>query len=73
MCRAEVPSCEATVVALTAKQKTALMLERAGCSHARIAEKMGLKHKESATQLLTRARAAKKAFQRAVVDFISNP
>jgi hypothetical protein len=62
-----------TPVALTGKQKVALMLEKAGYSHAVIAEKLGLKHRQSATELLARARAAEKAWKAAIVDFIGNP
>lgn len=68
------PSCETgtpTVVALTGKQKVALMLAKAGYSHAEIAERLGLAQRVSATKLIKRARAAEKAFKAAVVDFIS--
>lgn len=69
-----VTSCETSppsVVALTGKQKVALMLAKAGYSHAFIAEKLGLKHRVTATKLIHRARAAEKAFKAAVADFIS--
>ena len=60
------------MVALTGRQKVALMLAKAGYSHSEIAAKLGLKHRESATQLIARARAAEKAFKDAVVDFIGS-
>ena len=61
-----------TPVALTGRQKVALMLAKAGYSHAVIAEKMGLRHRQTATQLIARARTAEKAFRAAVIDFISS-
>lgn len=57
-------------LALTGKQKVALMLARAGYSHAFIAEKMGLAHRETATRLITRARAADKALRAAITEFL---
>ena len=59
------------MVALTGRQKVALMLAKAGYSHSEIAAKMGLRHRESATQLIARARAAEKAFNDAVANFVS--
>lgn len=66
--------CEAhpTIIALTGKQRLALALAKGGMSHAEIAEKMGLKHRSTATKLIARARAAEKAFKDAVVDFIGS-
>jgi DNA-directed RNA polymerase specialized sigma24 family protein len=62
-----------TVVALTGKQRLALSLAKGGMSHAEIAKRMGLKHRQTATQLIARARAAEEAFRKAVIDFIGNP
>lgn len=59
-------------LSLTGKQKVALMLWKGGYSHAEIADRMGLSHRETATRLIGRARTAEKAAKAAMVDFIGN-
>jgi hypothetical protein len=54
----------------TGKQKLALSLERAGFHHAEIAKKMGLRHRQAATQLLARARRAEKALEASLMEFL---
>jgi DNA-directed RNA polymerase specialized sigma24 family protein len=68
-CEAE----ERTPNALTGRQRLALSLSKAGMSHAEIADRMGLKHRVTATKLIRRARKAEKAFVEAFADFIGNP
>lgn len=59
-----------TAIALTLRQQMAMRLVRAGKSHAEIAEVLDLKHRESASQLIGRAKKAEKAFRSAAVQYL---
>ena len=65
-------TCESsrTVVALTGRQKVAIMLDNAGYKHRVIAKLMGLKNRESATRLIKRARTAEAAKNAAIAEFV---
>jgi hypothetical protein len=57
---------------LTGKQKIAVMLRKAGYTHEVIAEKMGLKNRESVTRLLARANGRLDTFRTAVTEHLGD-
>lgn len=61
----------ASPIALTGRQKVALMLVKGGYTHEQIAGIMGIKNRETASRLIARARRAERAFHKAVADFIA--
>lgn len=60
----------ATPIALTARQKIALMLDKAKYPHAEIARRMGMKNRETASRLLARARRAEKAMRENAIELL---
>lgn len=70
-CEPDDLSPDGSPIALTGRQKVALMLVRANYTHAQIAAFLGLKNRISATKLIARARKAKAAADRALADFLS--
>jgi hypothetical protein len=59
-----------TPTRFTGRQKLALMLDNAGYSHTIIAQKMGLRHRQAASRLISRARAAEKELRKAAERFL---
>lgn len=58
--------------ALTGRQKLALSLAKAGYSHSRIAEMLHIRHRQAASRLIARARAAADALNDAVMEILAN-
>jgi len=59
-----------TPTRLTARQKLALRLERAGYRQCEIAHKMGLRCQGSASRLIIRAKLAEKTLREAALRFM---